>query len=205
VDQLLESNLIEMEAGGKPGIIKAAPIANLKILIAQKELDIVSLRDELELIEQTLHRTSLSNPITKLQQYYGRSGAMQLLEEIKRYEGLICSYETLPMLSILGEAEAKLYFSKTINSNTTLQRLATSKVQIADQKQLKTATAKANNTLKTLDSSHGITNNIYLYDNSIVTITIQNTDIYATKIVDDSLYSLQLAHFQAIWNSSALF
>lgn len=37
IDRLMESNLIELETRYKRGAIKAAPIANLNILISQKE------------------------------------------------------------------------------------------------------------------------------------------------------------------------
>ncbi len=37
VDKLLLSNLIELESHSKRGIVKAAPVSNLRILINQKE------------------------------------------------------------------------------------------------------------------------------------------------------------------------
>src|SRR6185437_1627393 len=56
IDKLLASNLIEVESHYKRGVIKAAPIANLNILISQKEQELKGLQDELGLIEQVLAR-----------------------------------------------------------------------------------------------------------------------------------------------------
>src|SRR5687767_2632205 len=74
IDKLLESNLVEVESQYKRGIIKAAPIANLHILIAKKEQELKSLQDELGLIEQVLARNSLSSPATRVQFYHGPEG-----------------------------------------------------------------------------------------------------------------------------------
>jgi sugar-specific transcriptional regulator TrmB len=79
IDQLLESNLIEVESHYKRGVIKAAPIANLRILITQKEQELQSLQDELGLIEQVLGRNSLSSPATRVQFYQGAQGIRQML------------------------------------------------------------------------------------------------------------------------------
>lgn len=78
IDHLMESNLIEIEAHYKRGIIKAAPIANLNILINEKEQELKSLQDELGLIEQVLARNSLSSPATRVQMYRGPEGIRQM-------------------------------------------------------------------------------------------------------------------------------
>ena len=78
IDMLMTSNLIEVETQYKRGIIKAAPITNLNILIAQREQELQSLQDELQLIEQVLGRNSLSSPATRVQFYQGPEGAKQM-------------------------------------------------------------------------------------------------------------------------------
>jgi len=79
IDKLLESDLIEVEPHNKRGVIKAAPIANLHILISQKEQELRSLQDELGLIEQVLARNSLSSPAARIQFYEGPEGVRQML------------------------------------------------------------------------------------------------------------------------------
>lgn len=78
IDKLLGSNLIEIETHTKRGILKAAPIANLAILISQKEQELKSLHDELQLIQQVLARNSLSSPATRVQFYQGVEGVKQM-------------------------------------------------------------------------------------------------------------------------------
>jgi sugar-specific transcriptional regulator TrmB len=90
IDPLLESNLIEVESKGTRGVVKAAPIANLHILIRQKEEELKSLQDELGLIEQVLARNSLSSPGLRLQMYYGRDGIRHMLSgELRATQGVI--------------------------------------------------------------------------------------------------------------------
>ncbi len=79
IDRLMESNLIEVEAHSTRGVIKAAPIANLHILISQKEQELKGLQDELELIEQVLARNSLSSPASRVQFYSGVEGRKQMM------------------------------------------------------------------------------------------------------------------------------
>lgn len=79
IDRLLASNLIEVESHYKQGVIKAAPISNLNILINQREQELKSLHDELGLIEKMLARNSLSDPATRVQFYHGSEGLRQML------------------------------------------------------------------------------------------------------------------------------
>lgn len=95
IDKLMESNLIEIESHYKRGVMRAAPIANLHILIAQKEQELKGLQDELELIQQVLARNSLSNPATRVQFYHGPEGYKQMLwnESKAKTEVLALIYE----------------------------------------------------------------------------------------------------------------
>lgn len=79
IDKLMDSNLVEIETQSKRGIIKAAPIANLTILIKAREQELRSLHDELGLIEQVLARTSVSDSTTRVQLYKGYEGYKQML------------------------------------------------------------------------------------------------------------------------------
>lgn len=104
IDKLLASNLIEVESGNKRGIIKAAPIANLNILISQKEQELKGLQDELGLIEQVLVRNTLSNPATRVQFYHGPEGIRQMQWNLFKSEGDILSIMHEPMQDATGDA-----------------------------------------------------------------------------------------------------
>jgi len=102
IDDLLASNLIEVESHYKRGVIKAAPISNLQILIVQKEQEAKSLRDELGLIEQVLTRNSLSSPATRVQFYHGPEGIRQMQWNLFRAKGETLSVMHRPMYSVTG-------------------------------------------------------------------------------------------------------
>jgi sugar-specific transcriptional regulator TrmB len=80
IDKLLESNLVEVDAGQTRGTIKAAPISNLRILINQRAEQLKNLTDELELMEQVLSRNSLSLGRTRVQIFPGPEGLRQMLQ-----------------------------------------------------------------------------------------------------------------------------
>lgn len=102
IDKLLASNLIEVETHYKRGIIKAAPIANLHILINEKEQELKSLQDELGLIEQVLARNTLSSPTTRVQFYHGPEGIRQMQWNLFRSQGEILTIMHRPMQTITG-------------------------------------------------------------------------------------------------------
>ena len=108
IDKLLASNLIEVESHYKHGIIKAAPIANLHILINEKEQELRNLQDELGLIEQVLARNSLSSPATRVQFYYGREGIRQMLWNQLETKGEMVGYN----YRIDDEATGKAYMRR---------------------------------------------------------------------------------------------
>jgi Sugar-specific transcriptional regulator TrmB len=112
IDKLLASNLIEVETHYKRGIIKAAPIANLQILISQKEQDIKNLQDELGLIEKVLSRNSLSNPATRVQFYQGPEGIRQMQWNLFQAKGELLSIMHKPMQSGTGDSFFKRWTEK---------------------------------------------------------------------------------------------
>lgn len=103
IAQLLESNLIEVTARGTRGIVQAAPIANLRILIRQKEEALKSLQEELGLVEQILARNSLGLPGLRLQLYQGRSGLQQMLEGELRATAGVIGYQNIDLQACVGK------------------------------------------------------------------------------------------------------
>jgi DNA-binding MarR family transcriptional regulator len=78
IDELEHSNLIEIETHYRRKILKAAPITNLHILLTKKEEELRSLRNELQDIDETLRRNSLTSPLTRVQFYRGPEGLKQM-------------------------------------------------------------------------------------------------------------------------------
>ncbi len=108
VDKLLASNLIEVESHYKRGIIKAAPIANLHILINERQQEVKNLEDELGLIEQVLARNSLNSPATRIQFYHGPEGIRQMLWNELKAKTEIVGY----VFRIMDEATGKQFMGR---------------------------------------------------------------------------------------------
>lgn len=104
IDQLMSSNLVEVETHYKRGIIKAAPISNLHILINEKEQELKGLQDELELLQQVFARNSLSNPATRVQFYHGPEGIRQMQWNLFKAKKDIKSIMHRPMQDVTGSA-----------------------------------------------------------------------------------------------------
>lgn len=100
--ELGQSNLIEAETNYQQGLLKAAPIANLRILISQKEQDLASLKEELGIIEQVLARNSLDTPTTRLQVFEGPEGIRQMLWNTLQAQTPIYAYQFQPLDNYVG-------------------------------------------------------------------------------------------------------
>jgi sugar-specific transcriptional regulator TrmB len=155
VDQLLESNLIEMELSGKPGIIKAAPIANIKILITQKEHELSSLRDDLELVELALARNTISSPAVRVQMYYGVEGIKQMLDNITRSKSIVLAVENRTILDMVKHDYYTKWSEKIKSSNIII---------------------------KYLPSDSNLDLNTYIYDDVTCYINTLANELYATEL-----------------------
>jgi sugar-specific transcriptional regulator TrmB len=108
LEHLTETNLVEVEMDVKRGIIKAAPVANLRILINQREEELKNLHDELGLVEQILARNSLSDPASRVQFYRGPEGIRQMLWNELEAKTEVLGYN----YRILEEATGKKFMER---------------------------------------------------------------------------------------------
>jgi len=95
LDNLKASKLIEVENHNKRGVMRAAPITNLSILISQKEQELKELHDGFSATEHTLGINSISNSATRVQFYQGAEGYKQMFwnEAAAKIEVLCITYE----------------------------------------------------------------------------------------------------------------
>lgn len=77
-DQMAGSSLVETEVHYRRTILKAAPIANLQILIAKKEEELRNLQSGLQQLQDDLDRSELASPLTHIQFYRGPEGMKQM-------------------------------------------------------------------------------------------------------------------------------
>jgi sugar-specific transcriptional regulator TrmB len=189
IDQLMDSNLIELEGQSARGVIKAAPISNLHVLINQREQELKSLQDELNLIEQVLARNSLSTPAVRLQTYHGAQGVRQLLWNILSAKSEILGYCHQPLEAIIGKKLAQQWASEYTTRG--LQAAILTNEQFTTNQE--TASAKAKNNAgysspkglvwHTVNPTHfTATHFCMVYDDIVSYIHRKDNEIYGLEI-----------------------
>lgn len=206
IDHLLASNLIEVESHHKRGIIKAAPIANLNILIAQKEQELRSLQDELELIQQVLARNSLSNPATRVQFYSGKEGVRQMLWNELRAKGELVGYTNRILEEATGkkfmehwtnEFEARGMKARILLNDEFVKGWQAGKNTIGTGRRVKNM---AYNYLP--DSVFKITHLSNIYDDVVAYYQWKDGDVFGLEIYNKDIADAQRAFFEILWAKS---
>ena len=202
IDTLLESNLIEVESHYKRGIIKAAPIANLHILISKKEQELKSLQDELELIQQVLARNSLSSPATRVQFYNGPEGNKQMFwnETKAKTEVLAILFENMQTKtnSVFFERWATACNEKQIH----FRGLVGDEFMASQEKWYATHT---NERLKYWDQRQmpkdlfAITHSMTIYDNVVAYFNWKDGEIFGIEIYNKDIANTQRQFFEMLW------
>jgi len=204
IDRLLESNLIEVESHYKRGIIKAAPITNLHILITQKEQELKSLQDELGLIEQVLARNSLSNPATRVQFYHGPEGIRQMQWNLFRAQSDILSVMHEPMQHGTGTAFFKRWTERWNQpDNTKKCRI------LLDDYFLKASNdwhrhnpgvvPKAMHSRVIDPKKFTITFQMDVYDNTVAYYNWVGNEVFGIEIYNKDIAAAQHAFFEMLW------
>jgi hypothetical protein len=205
IDTLLESNLIEVETHYKRGVIKAAPIANLHILITQKEQELKSLQDELGLIEQVLARNSLSDPTTRVQFYRGPEGIRQMQWNLFNAKNAILSIMHRPMQDTTGDA-----FFKRWNERWNQGDHACRLIVNADFQKLNDAWHMQNPgyTTKSIDirllapTTLPITFAIDIYNDITAYYNWHDNEVFGIEIRNKDITKAQSAFFEMLWQQT---
>lgn len=206
IDHLLASNLIEVETHTKRGIIKAAPIANLHILITQKEQELTGLKDELELIQQVLARNSLSDPATRVQFYQGPAGIKQMLWNELKAKGEILGYSN----RIIEEATGKTFTARwtdEFEKRNLKCRLLINDDFIASWQAGK-HTIGTNRPVKGMRYNHlpssvlKLTHLCDMYDNVVGYYHWKNGEVFGVEIYNQEIADTQRQLFELLWERS---
>jgi hypothetical protein len=207
IDRLMDSNLIEVETQtqSKRGIIKAAPIANLNILISRRGQELKNLQDELGLIEQVLARNSLSSPATRIQFYHGSEGTKQMFwnqTNAKSWVGAIifenmqsktnsafferwikkCNEQQLRFRGIVGDSFLKT--QKEWYATHTNER-----VQHWEQRYVS-------------NDIFPITHSVTLYDNVVCYYNWKDGEIFGIEIYNQEICDTQRRFFEMLWEKA---
>lgn len=202
IDTLLSSNLIEVEADHKRGIIKAAPIANLNILISQREQELKSLQDELGLIEQVLARNSLSSPATHVQFYRGIEGTKQMFwNQTKAKTDVLCM-----LVENMYVTTNTLFLERWIERCNDQQLQFRSIVGDVFLKSQQTWLAKRKSDgLKSWDQRYAppktfnIPSSMVLYDNVTSYHNWKDGEVFGIEIYNADIAIMQRQFFEMLW------
>lgn len=206
IDILMKSSLIEVETHYKRGIIKAAPISNLHILIAQKEQELKSLQDDLGLLEQVLTRNSLSNPATRVQFYHGVEGIRQMQWNQTKATTEVLSIINEPINDALGRAFT-VRWAEAINQNKIALRLIVTphfeKVNQAWYKQEKIPELMDNVTSHVVTPNHfPINHNTDIWDNVVAYYNWKDGEIFGIEIYNQDIADAQKHFFEMLWSQA---
>lgn len=193
IDSLLSSNLIEIDGAQKRGIIKAAPIANLNILIHQKEQDLQALKDDLGLIEQVLARNSLSSPALQLQTYRGQESVHHLLAQELQAKGEIVGTETPGLSSQFGATSYNRWLAG-------MDKAGKHRRLITNQPAKSSAWAAyraINEETLTIDQS------CHVYDDRVAYFIHKDGEIYGLSVINPSIAAQQKQLFELVWSQAA--
>jgi hypothetical protein len=205
IDTLLATNLIEIEAHNKRGIMKAAPIANLNILISQKEQELQSLQDELGLIEQVLARNSLSSPASRVQFYQGAEGVKQMLwnETKASTEILGILYENVETKT--GQKFFERWVQKCNQSGLHFRGIFGDEFIKSQQSWYKLHT---NAGLKNWESRHiaqnilPVTHTTIVYDNVVAYLNWHEEEVFGIEIYNKDIAAAQRVTFEMLWGQA---
>lgn len=202
IDQLMDSHLVEVESHNTRGILKAAPIANLHILITQKEQELKSLQDDLGLIEQVLSRNSLSSPVARVQLYEGLEATKQLRQNMLRAKS-----EVLSILFKAVDEETDAAFANRWSKSASENEL---RFRIIYDNQLK-QTHESSQPAALLDTWQvryvsadvfPIHYSIVTYDNVVASLQWRDSQPYGMELYGDDNASAQRAFFELLWQQA---
>jgi DNA-binding MarR family transcriptional regulator len=200
IDTLLDAALIELEAGNKRGIIKAAPIANLRTLINQRRQDLRSLEDELELIEQVLARNSLSSPAVQTQMFYGPEGLRQMLQRELQAKTTIVGQEYRPLEESVGKTFMAQWWENFDAHNLSARFLYNSGLLRAQSAARKAGTFVQPNEKAIFTSvdtaTLSIQHSMRVFDRTIHHYFWQDGEIYGLAIQNEALATSQRQLFE---------
>lgn len=205
IDVLMSNNLIEVETHYKRGIVKAAPITNLHILINQKEQELKSLQDELGLIEQVLARNSLSNPATRVQMYNGVEGLRQMQWNQTRAKTDVLSIMNDPIQNVLGKAFTLRWADAMNNNNIKLRIIESPSFSAINKKWYETEKIpEIMNDVRSMimkPEVFEITYNTDIWDDVTAYYNWVDGDIYGIEIYNQQIADTQRQMFEMLWGS----
>ncbi len=202
IDQLMESGLVDVDTRSKRGMLKAAPIANLRILISKREQELQSLHDELGLIEQVLGRNQLTSPVMRVQMYEGFDGVSQMIwnETSAKTEVLSITYQDIrPVLT----KEYSQWVQECNQRGVTFKELTTDAGAKNDKLSHLTAGTKILSQWESkIMPAHAssINHNVVTYNDVTAHYVWKDGEVFGTEIYNKSVADSCRHYFEHIWS-----
>lgn len=196
IDHLMESNLIELETRHKRGVIKAAPITNLRILINQREEALKNMRDELELIEQALARNSVSNAVFRTQLYGSPEAIRNLLGRLLSAKDELLALETLPIQEYVSESIIARWKQEFERKELRMRQVTTTE---------QAWSAGLKNTASRLIPLNELpATNVYICNSSVIHIAEHDGTLYGMELTHGLSAQLNRQYFDLLWHRAGL-
>lgn len=206
IDVLMEANLIEVESHYKRGVIKAAPISNLHILISQKEQELKSLQDTLELIQQVLSRNSLSNPATRVQFYSGIEGLRQMQWNQTSAKSELLAIRHEPLETTLGKTFTTRWADAINQAGLSLRLACTPDFDAKNHAWYKKENVPEvlnNIRTKVIDpATFLIKQNTDIWDDVVAYYNWKDGDIYGVEMYNQDIADMQRTFFETLWQQA---
>lgn len=202
LDALMESNLVEVENYNKRGIIRAAPIANLNILINKREQELKNLQDELSLIEQVLARNSLSSPSARVQFYSGPEGIKQMFWNQTKANATIRSITVGDIWTNTDNRFLERWVGACNKANSQFQSIfRESPSQELYEQYTKTSPIKWQRRYIE-DAVFDIKQNTVVYDNVVSYFNQEDDQLFGIEIYNSDIADMQLQFFDMLWQKA---
>ena len=206
INELMDSVLIEVETDTSRGIMKAAPIANLRILISKREQELQSLQDELHMVEQVLARSSLSSPATRVQFYKGAAGIKQIFWNETRAESKVDGLLYENMQNKAGNRFFERWVTACNNKNLQFRGIIADSFSTSQQAWYGDTVVKQR--LKNWETRQinqivfPIAHSTIVYDNVTVHFNWKQGEMYGIEIYNSDIAAAQRAVFELLWNQA---
>lgn len=202
VEKLKDSHLLINEKSAGKSLLRAAPIANLHILLNKKEQEVKALQDKLWVIERLLANSSLASPATQVQFYQGAEGVRQMFwnETKAKTENLSILYENMQ-----GKTGQPFFadWVRKCNDNELKFRGIICDNFIATQQQWYQQNSNErllNWRARYIDPKvFAVTHSMVIYDDVVAYYMWKDAEIFGVEIVNPQIAGAQRTFFEMLW------
>lgn len=207
IDVLLEAELIEITTEGTRGIMQAAPIANIRALLARRESELKSLHQNLELLEHAMKQHEVSSPTTRVRLYTDATGMRSLLKSSLPSENTVLYMLCIePIEHYVGSKFMQEWSALLHTTESSIYYLFTPKAAAlhhAWHKQHKLVQCAPFQARIIPPDIADPTNSLLIWPDRIAFAERAHTSLHMTLIENKATATLQRVYFELLWRQSA--